>query len=227
MIVVADELRLKQDAIVHPVFEKLKEIFPDEDTVMYYSFPLYRGDEADEIVSAPLLIASKKIGVLYMFVNPDGNAISDNVLKMYEDMDSRLFSKFSKRAELRKGRRELNFYLNGIVISKKDFEQDEIQYVTIPSLKKYISSVVSDNISDEQYKLILSCIEGTTKIKTKKGARLIERINGGSPTKGEILNKIQDEEANFDLEQKRVALVTIDGPQRIRGLAGSGKTIVP
>lgn len=226
MIVVADELRLKQDAIVHPVFEKLKEIFPDEDTVMYYSFPLYRGDEADEIVSAPLLIASKKIGVLYMFVNPDGNAISDNVLKMYEDMDSRLFSKFSKRAELRKGRRELNFYLNGIVISKKDFEQDEIQYVTIPSLKKYISSVVSDNISDEQYKLILSCIEGTTKIKTKKGARLIERINGGSPTKGEILNKIQDEEANFDLEQKRVALVTIDGPQRIRGLAGSGKTIV-
>lgn len=50
----------------------------------------------------------------------------------------------------------------------------------------------------------MSCIEGTTKIKTKKGARLIERINGGSPTKGEILNKIQDEEANFDLEQKEL-----------------------
>lgn len=44
--------------------------------------------------------------------------------------------------------------------------------------------------------------------------------------KADILNRIQNKEAAFDLEQKKVALVTIDGPQRIRGLAGSGKTII-
>ena len=50
--------------------------------------------------------------------------------------------------------------------------------------------------------------------------------DGKSKLKADILNRIQSKEAAFDLEQKKVALVTIDGPQRIRGLAGSGKTIV-
>jgi superfamily I DNA and RNA helicase len=45
-------------------------------------------------------------------------------------------------------------------------------------------------------------------------------------TKGGILNQIQNIHATFDIEQKRAALNIIDSPQRIRGLAGSGKTII-
>ena len=40
------------------------------------------------------------------------------------------------------------------------------------------------------------------------------------------MNRIQEHIARFDIEQKQAALTEIDGPQRIRGLAGSGKTIV-
>ena len=56
--------------------------------------------------------------------------------------------------------------------------------------------------------------------------RNIVKGKNGKRSKSEILNDIQNQEATFDIEQKKTALVTIDGPQRIRGLAGSGKTIV-
>ena len=45
-------------------------------------------------------------------------------------------------------------------------------------------------------------------------------------SKGRVLDKIQSQIALLDADQKRAALQIIDAPQRIRGLAGSGKTIV-
>lgn len=227
MIVVADEILLKQDAIVHPVFEKLKEIFPNDDTTLYYSFPLYRGDEAEGIISAPLLLVSKTIGVLFIFVKGDSSKLDDLEQTNFEGMDSRLFSKFSKWPELRNGRRNLKFPQNGIVISHSDFEKNDIEYISLPNLKSYIAGITIETLSNEIYNLILSCIEGTTKIRYKKPLRVAPVGDENyRKTKADILNNIQNAEAHFDLDQKRVALITIDGPQRIRGLAGSGKTII-
>ena len=45
-------------------------------------------------------------------------------------------------------------------------------------------------------------------------------------TKGAILKEMEEQMAYLDLEQKNAALAQIAGPQRIRGLAGSGKTII-
>ena len=45
-------------------------------------------------------------------------------------------------------------------------------------------------------------------------------------TKGRVLSILQNKEACFDLEQKHAALNIIEAPQRIRGLAGSGKTVI-
>ena len=41
-----------------------------------------------------------------------------------------------------------------------------------------------------------------------------------------VRNTIQNQHSAFDIEQKRAALNIINSPQRIRGLAGSGKTII-
>ena len=45
-------------------------------------------------------------------------------------------------------------------------------------------------------------------------------------SRGAIIQQIEKAIANLDQWQKRAAIETPDGPQRIRGLAGSGKTIV-
>lgn len=41
-----------------------------------------------------------------------------------------------------------------------------------------------------------------------------------------ILINLEKEISNFDIEQRKIAISLITGPQRIRGLAGSGKTVV-
>lgn len=45
-------------------------------------------------------------------------------------------------------------------------------------------------------------------------------------SRGGIIKKIEKEIANLDQWQNRGAIEYVDGPQRIRGLAGSGKTVV-
>ena len=47
-----------------------------------------------------------------------------------------------------------------------------------------------------------------------------------SESKGALLRQIESEIANLDQWQKQAAIESPDGPQRIRGLAGSGKTVV-
>lgn len=43
---------------------------------------------------------------------------------------------------------------------------------------------------------------------------------------GAVIQQIEKEIANLDRWQKAAAIEMPDGPQRIRGLAGSGKTVV-
>jgi len=78
-------------------------------------------------------------------------------------------------------------------------------------------------LREKVVKEILSILEGSHAI-IKPQKRTFKALR--EDTKGRILEKIESEIATFDLEQKRAAIRIIDGPQRIRGLAGSGKTIV-
>lgn len=66
-------------------------------------------------------------------------------------------------------------------------------------------------------------MEGTKALTSSEQRELKE---GDTSSKAYILSKLEDEIKNFDFEQRASAISIIDGPQRIRGLAGSGKTIV-
>ena len=47
-----------------------------------------------------------------------------------------------------------------------------------------------------------------------------------SDSKGAKLKLLEDTVANLDHKQSAAVIETVNGPQRIRGLAGSGKTII-
>lgn len=69
---------------------------------------------------------------------------------------------------------------------------------------------------------IRSVLEGA-KALTRASKRIVE--DPEVTPAAAALAKLESEIANFDQKQRRAALVTIDGPQRIRGLAGSGKRL--
>jgi superfamily I DNA and RNA helicase len=104
-------------------------------------------------------------------------------------------------------------------------EWDELAIVSESAdLRNLIGDFKLDSpLRENLVKEILSILEGSHAMR-KPQKRSVK--DSGKDTKGRILEKIESEIATFDLEQKRAAIHIIDGPQRIRGLAGSGKTIV-
>lgn len=77
-------------------------------------------------------------------------------------------------------------------------------------------------LDDAYYRPLQAVIQGVSTMKPRK-----KRQNATTAqSRGSILREIEREIANLDQWQKRAAIESPDAPQRIRGLAGSGKTIV-
>lgn len=224
MNVIADEIKLKQDALAYRVCEKIKELKLGDSAVLYYNFPLYRGDLPEDLIQAQLLLASPIYGILYFKCIESNRYLTEDEEIYLDNLDVSIFNRLNKRSELRKTRRELKFNVAPIIVADKDEIVNDKKYVSIPNLKQAIEDNKTTVLNDEEYNILLSCIDGTSRLTTKKERKT--SFNEESKLKADILNRIQNKEAAFDLEQKKVALVTIDGPQRIRGLAGSGKTII-
>lgn len=69
---------------------------------------------------------------------------------------------------------------------------------------------------------LLAAIQVVTTIRAGKLKRTPKNLD----SLGARLKKVEDSIANLDQHQSRAVIETVDGVQRIRGLAGSGKTIV-
>ena len=86
-----------------------------------------------------------------------------------------------------------------------------------------LKEIAGDAFEDDALAETRSVIEGA-KALTRPQKRVIENIE--TQKSAAALAKLEAEIANFDQRQRRTALVRVRGPQRIRGLAGSGKTVI-
>src|SRR3546814_7981472 len=76
--------------------------------------------------------------------------------------------------------------------------------------------------SDELYRTTLSAIESLSSIRKSRSKREVYRED----SRGAKLKSLENSIATLDHRQNKAVIETVDGVQRIRGLAGSGKTIV-
>ena len=88
----------------------------------------------------------------------------------------------------------------------------------VPELKKFEWKQPNQEI----YEKALSAISGTYAIRKSRVRRTIKKRN----SRGDRLKNLEDSIATLDNDQRRAVIETVEGVQRIRGLAGSGKTIV-
>lgn len=225
MKLIADEMKIKDDLQAKQVVELLRNTYTDDKVFVYYKYPIYRGDLPEDLVQAHLLVTSPNFGVVYISCMI-GESLNEDYYKYLDSLDSNIFKKFVTRAELRITKRELKFDVTGIVLSSETKLENETQFATIDDLVDLINQhELEKPLSEDDYTIMISCIDNTTKMITKK-LRLSAERTDGKITKGVILDRIQKKETCFDLEQRKTAMVCIDSPQRIRGLAGSGKTIL-
>lgn len=192
--------------------------------IIYYDYPLFR-DENNRSYRPRLILVSRNIGVVLFALDPETNA-SDSFLSQ---VDSIIYAKLLKSPILRKGKRELSVAIHSVIFSTdlpKDENYGDLESSVITSfgaLKQVLIELVTDAFPDDQWKELIAHIDGGKGI-IKPKERKIEKLP--STSKAAVLNLLEGEIANFDRDQRLAAISLVDGPQRIRGLAGSGKTIV-
>ena len=199
---------------------------------IYYQYPIYV-DIDDQTLSPKLMVLSPYHGLIV--INNDNCENEEDISKIDDDtstLESYLFSKLIKSPmkELKKSKRELSFDLRSVLYLPTVSENCTVEIDNqIVNSKENIVKYFADNrteheqLSQEMIKEICSILEGSKMI-LKPKYREISATD--TTSKGYILKKMEEQIAYFDVEQKSAALAQINGPQRIRGLAGSGKTII-
>lgn len=198
-----------------------------DNTVVYYEYPIYM-DIEDQALSPKILLISPSAGVLVLNCSPVSDI--DDVSTLDEEtsqIENYLFSKFIKSKILRgKNKRELSFVLqSALYLPLAESVNYDIENTICKEKSEVLSMIdVEDGqLSEEMINEICSILEGSKAI-LKPKAREISHDD--TTSKGYILNKMEQQMAYLDKDQKQAALSQINGPQRIRGLAGSGKTII-
>ncbi len=101
-------------------------------------------------------------------------------------------------------------------------QDDYYPLVNTSSLVPELKKIEWKQPNQEIYEKALSAISGTYAIRKSRVRRTIKKRN----SRGDRLKNLEDSIATLDNDQSRAFIETVEGVQRIRGLAGSGKTIV-
>ncbi|MCW1940892.1 hypothetical protein OMD49_21455 [Bacillus anthracis] len=205
-----------------------------QDATLYYNYPLFREID-DELRYPSFMLISKLHGViLFQCDNGTERSLSEDKLIELEEYISHIhsltFSRLIKEKKIKKGRTNLNINLTTALYIPnynkpiEECEDIESELITNNSqFNDFFENLKGNTINDEKIEIILSVLEGSKGI-IKPKERELE--GGIVDSKASILEELEKEIAKFDKRQKYAALSHLKGPQRIRGLAGSGKTII-
>ena len=214
-----------QDELAKDIFSQLEKNDLYSDILAYYNYPLLTGGLDEEKLSPTVCIFSKQYGIINIIVSTNINKdeIKDTI-NLADRIDQIFYSRFIQNdSPLLKRGRELSFNFKTVVLFNNIIaEEKRVGNIdVINNISNLVNLLEKQDINDELYKTILAEIENSNAtIKHEK--REVKQEN----TKADILNKIEQEIATLDSRQSQAAYTDITGPQRIRGLAGSGKTIL-
>lgn len=203
--------------------------------VLYYDFPAYVDYET--ATSRPdVLILSPNHGFIALrFLEPSlfqrSNESVGEIDASLGDFSSNLYSRLLRSRELRKSRTQTIVDVHPVIFisgfsPKKTFDSTTIDSKicgSFESFAQFLLSIGSAPLPTTALAEIRSVVEGA-KALTRPQKRTI-----ADPDKQPLavaMSALEAEIANFDQKQRYIALVDVGGPARIRGLAGSGKTVI-
>jgi len=201
--------------------------------VYYYDFPTYSDYETVPHTPSALLL-SPVIGVIAIRALTEFEIASGNFGSLEEIEEgisqfcSILIGRLLKSRVLRKGVAQLAFNVQPVIYAPGvhlDARQtlDCLVLTSREALIQFLGETAGHQLTDIQLLEARSVIEGA-----KALVRPIKRVVDDPLVQkaAASLSKLEADIANFDEKQRRAALSTVPGPQRIRGLAGSGKTVI-
>lgn len=214
----------KNAPIANQLIAKLKSL--NVDATLYLGYPIF--SSADDSVAVDALLISQSLGVIiFVFGGVVTSPRStEDIDRLVEEQDAIYFAartSLSRHPHLRRGR-ELAVDLRVVTLIPaplpSGLTSPGSQIIPIASIQTALDN--RHPIADDFWRPLNAALQRVTTIKPKK-----KRTNATTAgSRGSTLKEIEREIANLDQWQKQAAIESPDAPQRIRGLAGSGKTIV-
>lgn len=189
---------------------------------LYIGYPVIGTPEGPHPFDAIFLSPSKGLIVFHLI---EGKAL-DGYASALDENYNRLYAKLLNYNSLTK-KRKLAVEISAIAFAPavtnlaatSEVDTDHT-LVNIDSLANVIEKITWE--SPEVYPVLMSTIQAISTI--RRGKKRREAITPNS--RGARLRGVEDSIANLDSQQSAAVIETVEGVQRIRGLAGSGKTIV-
>jgi superfamily I DNA and RNA helicase len=187
---------------------------------LYLGYPVLRSLSGGCIVDA--LLISREAGVLAMRFTRSSEADiapedAERVDSLYVSVERQLKAHDGLRAG-----RDLGIPLDAVGVlppGQSHSRFRDVDFYSVDDIAPYVASRAG--LSDSQYQMVNEALEGMASVRPASN-----RSAAPAGSKGAIMHEIERHIANLDWYQKRGAIEFPEGPQRIRGLAGSGKTIV-
>ena len=206
-----------------------------DESVLYYDFPTY--SDYETVTHKPdALLLSQRHGVIAIRLL-DAQLAERNIGNIVNETDeslgqfcSILIGRLLKSRVLRLHRAMLTIRVTPVILcltknAKRIFNESESEIAgSFKAFEEILLGLdTAHPMSAEQFSEARSVVEGAKALN-----RPTKRMVGDASAHkaANALVRLESEIANFDNKQRRAALVTINGPQRIRGLAGSGKTVI-
>jgi superfamily I DNA and RNA helicase len=189
----------------------------------FFGYPLLATPDGKFSIDA-VLVSPEKGLVLFDLV--EGAALG-NYRSRQDDIYNKTEALLKNHKELLSGRKlriQLTVVTFASIIVDINSSADE-EYPVVnseASLADFVSNVMWPEKDNEIYMKTLSAIESLSTIRKSRFKRVITRDD----SRGAKLKALEDSIATLDHRQNKAVIETVDGVQRIRGLAGSGKTIV-
>ena len=191
----------------------------DENSTLYIGYPILSGLEHTNTIDA--LLVSKTRGILAIHV-VEGTTLID-IETIQDDLYSKIYARlFANRALTSRKQPLFNLQIATFAPACKitNYDSEYPAFSNTEELAGWITALPEAN--HDIYELLVSTIQSLTNIRGKR----TKRIPTSENSRGQKLNDLDDSIANLDSRQSSAVIETIDGVQRIRGLAGSGKTII-
>jgi superfamily I DNA and RNA helicase len=190
------------------------------DGFLYIGYPIIGTAEGPYPIDA--LLVSKDRG-LVVFILVEGKEIAD-AREIQDDSYNKLESKLRAHKQLMRGR-NLQVPINPVIFAPArddaaSLSQDEYPVCNSTNLETWLDGCKWDDPG--YYEALIAVIQSISTIRKGRKKRDVQKAD----SRGAKLKRLEDSIANLDNLQGRAVIETVDGVQRIRGLAGSGKTIV-
>ena len=189
---------------------------------LFIGYPTIATSEGPHSIDA-LLVSNDKGVIIFDLI--EGSEIS-GYQDRQDDSANKLEARLKLRRELMKGRKLLIpihviSFAPGATL-QKDTYSDDYPIADKGNLIERLDRFKWKNANDVIYQSTLSAIEGISTIRKSRTRRNIQQEN----SRGAKLRSLEGSIATLDPRQSAAVIETVEGVQRIRGLAGSGKTII-